>query len=391
MHVSLFDLVSMTSGTFKRNCTPLRPVTINMPIVTLGTRRLYDALGVGTPAIGEIIQKIDLPIGKTITLYLGPNPPLGIMSLEGSQYGIPNRKSIILHMNNEYVAPCFLEITISIPYEIDAQQMAFLKDEHQETREHFLKEASKHFESLGDLLLDAISGMLGLYVHRQFVLKPLVENCFLIGDFQPVSSFVGPVVEMLENIGINSSTGPYLGRLMEGMTTASEDSLRKNGAILHWLLRAWRERDIISKFMYLFIPLEAILPSTAEITSDAKANMESLESIVRSSNTHNMESLLSFLDRAKNKFGPTLNSRFEEFARRAAIPGWELDVKAFKKYNRMRNLLLHAGNRNVQSHINLEENTRTLEDLVERYVSLALLGSADIYQSRWRPQRGNPA
>jgi len=361
-----------------------------MPIVTLGTRRLYDALGVGTPAVGEILQKVDLAIGKTVTLYLGPNPPLGITSLEGSQYGIPGRNSLILHTNNEYEAPCFLEITISGPREITLQQMDLLKEEHKETRDELLKEARKHLES-AEHLLDAIGGVLGLRVHRQFVLKPLVENCFLSGEFKLVSSFAGPAMEILEGIEMNTSTGPHLRRLLEEMANMPEDTLRKGGAILYWLLRAWRERDAVSKFMYLFIPLEAILPSTAELATDSKADVESLEAIVRSSDAHNKESLLQFLDRAKTKFGPTLNSRFEEFARRAAIPGWELDVEAFKKYNRMRNLLLHAGNRNVRSHINFEENTRTLEDLVERYVSIALLGSPDVYQSRWRPQRGTAA
>lgn len=359
-----------------------------MPTVNLGIRRLYDTLGVETPAGGEIFQKVDLTIGKAVTVYLGPNPPLGIMSLEGSQYGIPGRKSIILNTNNKYEAPCFLEITISVPREITLQQMELLKKEHNETREGLLREARGNME-LAEDVLDAISGLLGLCAHRQFVLKQLVENCFLSGDFQPVSSFSGPWTEMLESIKINLNTGRNLQQLLDGMKNTPEDTLRKGGAILHWLLRAWRERDPILKFMYLFIPLEATLQSTAELETDSKAALESLEAIVRRSGADNKESLLQFLDRAKTRFGPTLSARFEEFARRAAIPGWELDVAAFNKYNRMRNLLLHAGNRNVRSHINFTKNVRTLEDLVERYVSIALLGSPDVYQSRWRPQRGS--
>lgn len=357
-----------------------------MPIATIGIRRLYDALGVGTPDLGEIHQKVDLAIGKTVTLYLGPNPPMGITSLKGSQYGIPGRMSNIFHTNTKYEASCFLEITISVPHEITLQELDLLKERHKETQEELLKEVKKRIAS-SEYLIDVISGILGLRVHRQFVLKPLIESYFLLCEFETVNSFTGPVMEMLEGLKINSNTGPHLRRLLEGMTKMPEDTLLKGGAILHWLLRAWRERDYISKFMYLFIPLEAILESTSELATDAKADLMSLEAIVSSSNAHNKASLLQFLSRAKTKFAPTLNSRFEEFARHAAIPGWELDVKAFKKYNRMRNLLLHTGNKNVCNHINIEENTRTLEDLVERYVSIALLNSPDVYQSRWRPQR----
>ena len=97
---------------------------------------------------------------------------------------------------------------------------------------------------------------------------------------------------------------------------------------------------------------------------------------------------MSFLDITKKKYSPNLNTRFEAFAKQAAIPGWEADVTVFKKYNRMRNLLLHAGQRDIRTHINIEEETRTLEDLVERYLSVAFLGGHEVYPSRWRPARG---
>jgi len=361
-----------------------------MPTAILGVRRLYDALGVGTSSIGETLHKVTLESGQSVSVYLGSKPTLGIVSLESSQYGIPGRNSIILKTNIEYESPSFLEITIGKPREITPQQVDLLREKDKVTQEALLKEANFHMESAVHLL-DTISGVLGLQVHRQLVLKPLIENCFIAGEFESASSFVGPAVEMLESIESNANTGPHLQHLLERMTSTPADSLRKGGAILHWLLRAWRERDAVSKFMYLFVPLEAILQSSTELAVESKADLESLEAIVRSSNVHNKDSLLGFLERAKTKFGPTLNARFEGFASRTAMPGWELDVKAFKKFNRMRNLLLHAGDKNVRSHIDFEENTRSLENLVERYVSMALLGTPDVYQSRWRPRRETSA
>ena len=92
---------------------------------------------------------------------------------------------------------------------------------------------------------------------------------------------------MLESIESNTNTGPPLQNLLEGLTGTSEDSLLKGGAVLHWLLRAWRERDAVTKFMYLFVPLEAILQSSTELAADSKADLESLEAIVKNSTAHN--------------------------------------------------------------------------------------------------------
>ncbi len=361
-----------------------------MCTATLGFRRLYDALGVGTDVVGEIHHKITLLEGKTVSVYLGPKPPLGIVFLESSQYGIPGCDTVVLNANSEYKAAAFLEIVIGETKEITKQQLELLKGNDKETREELLRQASEHGES-AEHFLDAISGALGLRVHRQLVLKPLIENCFIAGEFEQASAFVGPAVEILESIEANQNTAPHLQHLLESMTNTPEELLLKGGAALHWLLRAWRERDAVAKFMYLFVPLEAMLQSNNELAADSKAELESLEDLVRNSGVANKEVLLGFLTRAKTKFGPTLGSRFEDFARRAAIPGWELDVRAFKKFNRMRNLLLHAGDKRVRGHINFEENSRTLEDLVERYVSVALLGTSDVYQSRWRPKRGKDA
>ena len=264
--------------------------------------------------------------------------------------------------------------------------MGLLKNEDPETRQRYLRVSDANLETT-DQLLDVISGVLGLRVHRQLVLKPLIQSIFLRGDFEPVSSFVGPACEMLEGLSQSAETETQLKKILDSVTVSSEKTLCDSGAILHWLLRAWREPDSIAKFMYLFIPLEAVLPSTNQLAIESKADLDCIEAIVQESAAPNKLDLVSFLTRARTRFGPTLNARFEEFARNEAIPGWELDVKAFKKYNSMRNLLLHAGNKNVREHINFDEHTRTLEDLVERYVAVSLLDTADVYSSKWRPSR----
>ena len=139
--------------------------------------------------------------------------------------------------------------------------------------------------------------------------------------------------------------------------------------------------------MYLFIPLEAVIQSTPELAAEAVRELNAIKEIVEQSGSKDKAELISFIDRTKTKFNPTLNARFEELAKKHALPGWELDVEAFKKFNRMRNLLLHMGNKRLSTHINFEQNTRTLEDLVERYVALEIVGTPTVYQSSHRPHR----
>ncbi len=357
-----------------------------MSTETLGVRRLYDALGCNVTDKKKILVKGNIVGDKHCSIYLGPNPPLGVMTLEADQYGIPGKNSKILNTNIEYKSDCFLEIVITMEHEVSKEISEGIQNKDKNTREELLSIIKKK-SNLFEKLIDSISGIIGLKFHRQLVLKPLIENPFILSGPEPVSSFVGPAIEVLEPIGINEKAGPILESYLKGLESIQEDILAKAGSVFHWLTKAWREQDPVAKFIYLFIPLEAILQSDEEIPNDAHKNIESLVELVGKSDTDNKESLLSFLEMTKKKYGPNLNARFEEFARKSDIPGWETDVAVFKKYNRMRNLLVHAGRRDIRTHINIAEETRTLEDLVERYLGVAFLGGHDVYPSRWRPIR----
>ncbi len=355
-----------------------------MSHITLGSRRLYDALGIETTTAGEINLAVTTEEGREIYFYLGPNPPHGKQLVEGCQYSIPGRASWILNANDKYDSPCFLEISIASRHEISDEKLSLLKSNDKGAKGELIQEAGKQSEHL----LDAISGIVALLVHRQLVLKPLAETIFLTGDhIEPTASITGPIMELLEGIKTNQKTEPFIKNVLESTANQSYDALKKIGETMHWLLKAWRERDGVSKFVYLFIPLESVLQSGTSSKTDTQSEFEALEELVKNSDSSQKSSLLMFLERARTKFNPTLNTRFEEFARQASLPGWELDVQAFKKFNRMRNLLLHTGDRNLSELINFEEATRTLEDLVERYVSFALFGSAVVYSSKWRPSR----
>ncbi len=75
------------------------------------------------------------------------------------------------------------------------------------------------------------------------------------------------------------------------------------------------------------------------------------------------------------------------FAEDAKMPGWENDIQAFKKFNRIRNSLIHRGDPKVKIHVSVgAEETQALEDLTERYVNYYLFQDTAVYQSRFLPR-----
>jgi len=98
------------------------------------------------------------------------------------------------------------------------------------------------------------------------------------------------------------------------------------------------------------------------------------------------EQLNSCLDRLVNSQRPSLIDRFAIFAREANMPQWENDVEAFKRFNKIRNGLIHRGDARVRLHVPIGEETRALGDLTERYVNFALFGDTAIYKSAFQPR-----
>jgi hypothetical protein len=321
------------------------------------------------------------------SVYIGPNPPQGVMvSAPTNHYIIPGEQSHILQLSCNHNADCFLEVTVTVEIAVDESISNGLANNEEFAKEHLLDEAENRKEMLSQLI-DTICGLIGLKFHRQFVLNPILDNSFIASGPEPIIRFVGDYVELLQPIKLTKFGLVFLETCLESLKKSERKHYDNASRILQWLLRAWRERDQVDKFLYLFIPLECVLGSSGEMDEEAISNISILQGIVETSEHSAKKTLLSFLDRVQTKFGPTLSSRFEFFAKSKKIEGWEDDVKAFKKFNRMRNLILHAGRSKAQHHLKIKGQTVTLEDLVERYVSMALFGSTDVYQSRWRPKR----
>jgi hypothetical protein len=166
-------------------------------------------------------------------------------------------------------------------------------------------------------------------------------------------------------------------------------------SVFRWMLRAWVERDIISKFTALFIPLEIILSGYGKENEYDKEKLKKYEQIRELiSGKPESEALLKLFNSLVQSQQPSLVSRFEGLANEAKLAGFESHVIAFKRFNKIRNKLLHQGDPNVKLEVpindeSLEQETQQLEDLVERYVSWTLFRDQVVYPSRWRKSKNN--
>ena len=121
---------------------------------------------------------------------------------------------------------------------------------------------------------------------------------------------------------------------------------------------------------------------------DKEKYFEEIRQLIVNSEKEDQKRLLMFIDQLEKSQQPSLVTRFEVLARVAKLSGYEADIIAFKKFNRIRNFLLHRGDPSIKLTVSVgEEETQQLEDLVERYVSWFLYRDSIVYPSSWRQKR----
>lgn len=145
-----------------------------------------------------------------------------------------------------------------------------------------------------------------------------------------------------------------------------------SGGVLPWLLRAWRERDLVARFIALFIPLEMLLKGKGGGTSASKPDLAQIKRAVLASGVEDAERLANLLDTLQPR-RPSLADRFAVLAQELSPGTAETDVAAFRKFNRMRNELVHQGRLSLETQVRLGEGDVVhLQDLTERYVYASL-------------------
>ena len=351
-----------------------------------GYRILYDAKGCSFSDYDEYLTNFDVAGKYDVQAYFGPKPKHGIQIVSGcSKYIVPGNDAVFGKI--EFMAetdgktdysPFFFEVVVRV----QADELSSMAN----TIDELLRNAESRREEFKNVIY-LVAGIIGLRFQRQFVLEPLNENTLAWLDNAPSQNACTPFLECLELISINGHGIQFLEALKQPFACLSLEVVEKNSLIFHWLLRAWRERDPLHKFIALFVPLEALLTTFTDLkmSADNREKAKSIRMAIEKYADSNADELLLFFNKLINKAGPTLEDRFVDIATEAKLPGWKSDIEAFKKYQIMRNMLLHGRDTNVEHNITIrEEEVRTLQDTVERYVNFCLFRDNNVYRSRWR-------
>ena len=368
-----------------------------MASVRIGYRRLYDSMGCSI-ANQQIINLV-FPCGDhlQVEIYMGNKPKFGITVEAGHEdYIIPGEQSKIgnyaYHADatqSSYPRSFFTEIVCTHELEVtDDLFNAFYRDEQPAIQE-LLRIAESHADEY-QMVSNFFCGILGLRFHPQFIMKLLNENFVAFQNEKKGFNFASSASQILEDIQMNEAGIPFIEQFFPAIGKAERKEIQSSSEILSWLIRGWTERDTVSKFNALFIPIEMVLEGIqGEMPEDQRLQVEKLHTLISTYGGDEKEkkTLISFLDRLVKSQRPSLIDRFNIFAENAKMPGWKKDTQAFKKFNRIRNSLIHRGDPKVKIHVTIgKEEVYALEDLTERYVNYYLFQDTAVYQSRFLPR-----
>lgn len=281
----------------------------------------------------------------------------------------------------------FTEIICSQVEEVSDELFEAFYREDSNANQELLGRAQAHAEEYY-MIADLLSGVIGLRLHPQFIMKLLNENFIAFHDEKRAINYASSPVHNLEAIQLNETGISAINQLFPEIAKAENEVIQKGSLVLGWLIRAWAEEEIVPKFNSLFIPLEMILDGIqGELPQEQREQIEKLKSLIDTCAGENKEALTALLTRLVKSQRPSLIDRFNIFAQQAKMPGWEDDIKAFKKFNTIRNSLIHRGDSKVRIHVSVgEQELRALEDLTERYVNYFFFHDTAVYQSIYIPR-----
>ena len=368
-----------------------------MSVEYVGYRQLYNALSCGLEGQEEF--GIGFRIGDClcVEVYFGPRPRFGLLvEKSGDRYfapapGLKGSLGELSHARDpaelNYPHRFFCEVACFKAIEVSEQLSNSFHRREQEARDKMLDMAEKEEEPLKETI-NLIAGVVGLRFHRRLVLELLNENPLVLfldekDDF--VKRHTGDWLTIVPGGVVLKQDGlAELSMLLPTIGAARREARDHGATIFKWLLRAWSEQDSVSTFVDLFIPLEIILQGYGDEGQESKKEQsKAVENLIRQHGSDEKETLLEYFNRLKRSWRPSLQSRFELMAReagKAGHPDWEADVKAFGKFNRIRNDLLHRGKDDIELQVDLGEETQELEDLVERYTCFALFRDMRVYR-----------
>lgn len=215
--------------------------------------------------------------------------------------------------------------------------------------------------------IDLFAVSLGAAVSRQLVAIEVGEDEWTRGSDGNWRCHVERPLSLIEDL--RPSVNEIRERTLAWITGRKLNPRIIEGGALAWLLRAWRERDVLSQFLALFIPLEMVLEGQSTPGSVSPADVQRIMESVTLHCGDDAERLRRLVGAAIQRLGPSLADRFEAMATALLPQTAATDVSAFRKFNRMRNELVHRGKSDVKIVVTVNRSdVIELQGLAERYV-----------------------
>lgn len=361
--------------------------------VRVGLRRLYRPHGCALESAAELRHDFQLGEHYSASVILGKKPQFGIWTGGAdSRYIVPEHSPISLNWRyetevekTEFAGQLLTEIVVSREIEIDeGLHELFEKKDKMALNEVMDLAYAEQLHLLS--AIELLAGMIGLRVHRQFVVDLINENPVAWRCDGPQIQFRSRFAEVLDALSLTGRGELLLKAHLDVTSGHSDQSIVEAGRILGWLQRAWAEFDFLNKFLWLFIPIECILAGVRTDNTEQVAQSKAIRRLIRQHATAEKKELLALFNRMAERFRPSLEDRFAILAASSGSPSSEADVEAFREFNRIRNALIHRGETKVKLHVKDpdKEEVSALQDIAERYVSYALFGDFRVYNSRGR-------
>jgi hypothetical protein len=367
-----------------------------MKTVRVGLGRLYSVMR----AAHSLVNRKDEALRRyclgaiDVEAYLGPHPRHVFLNLEfeppqpkdpEAPRHTSRRRAFEMLPPEKFPADFYVELVATEAIEVDDALAAAFQCRDDKASSEISRRAREGRLRL-TAALDYVAGVIGLRLHSLLVRTPVVEQHYAYRD-GGAQYQVGTYVRLAAGDTYDWGVSQEGLVTIKGMPRIEERWTWERAAeVLAWLLRAWAAEDPVLKFVSSFIPLECIIPSPPIEGGDSwELRRKAVLAIVGREVAQNRDDLLEFVNGLQPP-SPALASRFGKWAAGASLPGWQQDVAAFKKFQRMRNQLVHAGKRGFEPRVSVgADDVRALEDITERYVNLALFGDTSIYQRPERP------
>lgn len=228
--------------------------------------------------------------------------------------------------------------------------------------------------------IDFCAGLVGLKLSKLLVFHVIHEQYYIYKDEHSTTFSLDIDVTVTGTFSFDKE-GDWQNAITKA-TSALTVPWNNAAKPMAWLLRGWGAEDKVLRCFSFLTALEQVIPGPS---ADGERQWKSTKSKILSLVTRHADPLeVTDLTRWISSIHqpPTpIVTRFQTWAEKAAQPSWKKDIDTFKKFNRIRNQLFHSGDPGADHKVKVVlKQLEELEEVAERYVSLALFNDPSIYK-----------